>query len=131
MLSSSSKTKEYDSFSVTADYFNSLITVSGTSDLLIVMVTSTWAESWHKSLNVDGKTERVLMLGWDEGSKFLHRLCRHHFFCEVVPLPVRNRSKLSVSTSEDKNQLVQFPQWTRSWLHLSGIVNQSLLIPTL
>ena len=28
------------------------------------------------------------MLGRDEGSKFLHRLCRHHFFCEVVP--VRN-----------------------------------------
>ena len=30
------------------------------------------------------------MLSRDEGSKFLHRLCRHHFFCEVVP--VRNSS---------------------------------------
>ena len=29
------------------------------------------------------------MLSRDEGSKFLHRLCRHHF-CEVVP--VRNCS---------------------------------------
>ena len=31
-----------------------------------------------------------LMLGRDEGSKFPLRLCRHHFFCEVVP--VRNSS---------------------------------------
>ena len=30
------------------------------------------------------------MLGRDEGSKFLHRLCWHRFFCEVVP--VRNSS---------------------------------------
>ena len=30
------------------------------------------------------------MLSRDEGSKFLHRLCRHFFFCEVVP--VRNSS---------------------------------------
>ena len=30
------------------------------------------------------------MLSRGEGSKFLHRLCRHHFFCEVVP--VRNSS---------------------------------------
>ena len=30
------------------------------------------------------------MLSRDEGSKFLHRLCRHYFFCEVVP--VRNSS---------------------------------------
>ena len=30
------------------------------------------------------------MLGRDEGSKFLHRLCRHYFFCEIVP--VRNSS---------------------------------------
>ena len=26
------------------------------------------------------------MLNRDEGSKFLHRLCRHRFFCEVVPV---------------------------------------------
>ena len=30
------------------------------------------------------------MLGRDEGQKFLHQLCRHHFFCEVVL--VRNSS---------------------------------------
>ena len=28
------------------------------------------------------------MLIRDEGSKFLHRLCRHYFYCEAVP--VRN-----------------------------------------
>ena len=28
------------------------------------------------------------MLSRDEGSKFLHRLCRHYFYCEAVP--VRN-----------------------------------------
>ena len=26
------------------------------------------------------------MLSRDKGSKFLHRLCRHYFFCEVVPV---------------------------------------------
>ena len=31
------------------------------------------------------------MLSRDEGSKFLHRLCRHCFFCEVVS-PVGNNS---------------------------------------
>ena len=30
------------------------------------------------------------MLSRDEGSKFLYRLCRHYFFCEIVP--VRNSS---------------------------------------
>ena len=28
------------------------------------------------------------MLSQEEGSKFLHQLCRHHFFCEVVPVRV-------------------------------------------
>ena len=26
------------------------------------------------------------MLSQEEGSKFLHQLCRHHFFCEAVPV---------------------------------------------
>ena len=36
------------------------------------------------------KCGKHLMLGWDEGSKFLHQLCRHQFFCEAVP--VKNSS---------------------------------------
>ena len=56
--------------------------------ILILIVTSTWAMSWHKCRRK--KRGEHLMLSRDEGSKFLHQLCRHFFFCEVVP--VRNSS---------------------------------------
>ena len=56
--------------------------------ILILMVTSAWAVSWHKHRQKN-RVEH-LMLSQGEGSKFLHQLCRHHFLCEVVT--VRNSS---------------------------------------
>ena len=47
-------------------------------------VTSTWAMSWLALMSTEKRGE-YLMLSRDEGSKLLHRFCRHYFFCQVVP----------------------------------------------
>ena len=54
--------------------------------ILILVITSTWAMSWNECRRKSGGEH--LVLSWEEGSKFLHRLCRHHLFCEVVPVRV-------------------------------------------
>ena len=59
---------------------------------------SSWSWSWWlcwlgpcPGTNVNGKTGRALVnAGSRWGTEFPHQLCRHHFFCEAVP--VRNSS---------------------------------------